>query len=151
MKKYVWNALTALGGSAIDVKDGYALFELPLTEQCMNPTGVYHAGIIVTLADEAASAAAYGGPVSLDDIEVDAASGVGKKFPYSVQLSVNLLTNDPVGPIKAESKVVKRGRLTVVDTEVFSSKGELMCLMRSSHMMVDASKVGPHLKNKAAP
>ncbi|MBK7840522.1 MAG: hypothetical protein IPJ49_23175 [Candidatus Obscuribacter sp.] len=36
MKKYVWNALTALGGSAIEVKDGYALFEVPLTEQCMN-------------------------------------------------------------------------------------------------------------------
>lgn len=139
-KKYLWNALSAIGGKCLSVSDGHAVFELPLTEEVMQPTGVYHAGMIVTLADEAASAAAFGGPIDAGDIVPE------KKFPYSVQLSVNLLTNDPVGPIRAESRVVRRGRLTVVDTEVRSHKGETMALMRSTHMMVDASRVGPHLK-----
>ena len=146
-KKYQWNALTALGGKCIEVREGYALFELPLTEEVMQPTGVYHAGMIVTLADEAASAAAYGGSVGLADIEKEAGlAAKGRKFPYSVQISVNLLTNDPVGPIRAESRVVKMGRLCVVDTEVTTHKGEVMALMRSTHMMVDATRVGPHLK-----
>jgi acyl-coenzyme A thioesterase PaaI-like protein len=87
------------------------------------------------------SAAAYGG-----SIEKGEHATTNKKFPYSVQLSVNLLANDPIGPIQAESKVVRRGRMTVVDTEVRNREGQPMALMRSTHMMVDASKVGPHLK-----
>jgi len=147
LKKYEWNALTAIGGRCLKVERGYALFELPLSEAVMQPTGVYHAGMIVTLADEAASAAAYGGSISIEEIEKRKLEGkASEKFPYSVQLSVNLLTNDPVGPITAESKVVRWGRMTVVDTEVRTCTGELMTLMRSTHMMVDATKVGPHLK-----
>lgn len=143
MKKYQWNTLTALGGTMIEVRDGYALAEMPLSEEVMQPTQVFHAGAIVVLADEAASAAAYGG-----SIEPGEHATSSKKFPYSVQLSVNLLTNDPIGPIRAESKVVRRGRMTVVDTEVRNRDGQPMALMRSTHMMVDASKVGPHLKGE---
>lgn len=139
-KKYQWNTLTALGGEMLEVRDGYALAQLPLSEEAMQPTRVFHAGAIVVLADEAASAAAYGG--SIDDAVKEAQT---KKFPYSVQLSVNLLSNDPIGPIQAEAKVVRKGRLTVVDTEVRNRDGQPMALMRSTHMMVDASKVGPHL------
>lgn len=142
MKKYEWNALSAMGGKCLEVKDGYARFELALTDELKQPTGVFHAGVIVTLADEAASAAIYGCSIKDENFQPEP----GKKFPYSVQLSVNLLTNDPVGPITAESKVVRRGRLTVVDTVVRNCEGLDMALMRSTHMMVDASKVGPHLK-----
>ena len=35
--------------------------------------------------------------------------------------------------------------MTVVDTEIHSADGTLMTTMRSTHMMVDAAKVGPHL------
>ncbi|MBS1991633.1 MAG: PaaI family thioesterase [Cyanobacteria bacterium SZAS LIN-2] len=145
-RKYPWNALTAIGGTMLEVRDGYAKAQLPLSAEVMQPVSVYHAGAIVTLADEAASAAIWGGGFEPASDIKDAQALEGKKFPYSVQLSVNLLTNDPVGPITAEAKVLKRGRLTVVDTEVRTSDGTLMTTMRSTHMMVDASKVGPHLR-----
>ena len=137
MSVYEYPMLKALGGKMLEVKDGYARAELPLTEKVMQPMHVYHAGAIVTLADEVASAAIHGEPVDTDNMK-------GKLFPYSVQLSVNLLTNDPVGPIVAEAKVLKRGRLTIVDTQVFTESGKLMTTMRSTHMMVYPKKTGPH-------
>lgn len=88
-------------------------------------------------------------PPFIGEADVDPASASpGKKFPYSIQLSVNLLTNDPVGPLTAEANVVKRGGVTVVDTVVFTSTGETAALMRSAHRMVDLEKVGPHKKSQ---
>ncbi len=63
------------------------------------------------LADEVASAAIFGTHAGDPDAQ-------DKLFPYSVQISLNLLTNDPAGPLTAEAKVVRRGRMTVVDTTV---------------------------------
>src|SRR5437870_12947897 len=141
--KYKWNMLSALGGDIVAVRDGYAKGVLPLTETVMQPTGVYHAGAIVMLADEVASAAIEGGPV-------DAKFMAEKKFPYSVQLSVNLLTNDPQGPLTAEAKVVRSGRMTVVQTTVINAAGQTTALMTSTHMMVDLKKTGPHKKETLA-
>jgi uncharacterized protein (TIGR00369 family) len=135
--KYKWNMLEAIGGQVTDISDGFARGNLPLSEQVMQPTGVFHAGAITVLADEVASAAIHGTYAS-DTKAQD------KLFPYSVQISLNLLTNDPHGPLTAESKVVRRGRMTVVDTVVTSSSGETAALMRSTHMMVDLNKKGPH-------
>lgn len=137
-----WTMLSAIGGEMLEVRDGYAKARLPLSEKVQQPTKVFHAGAIVTLADEVASAAIHG------EADVDPASvAKGKKFPYSIQLSVNLLTNDPVGPLTAEANVVKRGGVTLVDTVVFTSTGETAALMRSAHRMVDLERVGPHMKN----
>ena len=132
-----WTMLNAIGGDIVEVRPGYARGVLPLSETVMQPTRVFHAGAICTLADEVASAAIEGGPV-------DEAFMQDKKFPYSVQLSVNLLTNDPVGPLTAEAKVIRSGRMTVVETVVTTAKGETAALMRSTHMMVDLKKTGPH-------
>ncbi len=121
----------------LEVREDYALGELPLSEQVKQPTGVFHAGAIVTLADEVASAAIHGEAV-------DAVMMKGKKFPYSIQLSVNLLTNDPLGPLQAEAKVIRRGAVAVVDTIVSNSRGEVAALMKSVHRMVDLNKTGPH-------
>ncbi len=126
-----------LGGKIDEVREGYARGHLPLSHQVMQPSQVYHAGAIVILADEVASAAivgTIGSPVSAEK----------KLFPYSIQISTNLLTNDPEGPITAESKVVKKGRIVVVDTEVLGSKGQLVALVRSTHAMVDPRTTGPH-------
>lgn len=139
MGKYKWTMLSAIGGEMLEVRDGYAKGILPLSDTVHQPTKVFHAGAIVTLADEVASAAITGGEVDADTLE-------GKKFPYSIQLSVNLLSNDPVGPITAESTVVRKGGVTVVDTVVTTSTGETAALMRSTHRMVDLKKVGPHKK-----
>lgn len=137
MSKHKWTMLSAIGGEMLEVRDGYARGILPLSETVQQPTQVFHAGAIVTLADEVASAAIHGESGT-------AVMPKGKKFPYSIQLSVNLLTNDPVGPLTAESTVIRRGGVTVVDTVVTTSSGETAALMRSSHRMVDLEKVGPH-------
>lgn len=142
MGRYNHDMLRGLGGEMLEIRDGYAKARLPLSEKVMQPTRVYHAGAIVSLADEVASAAIHGE-------EVDPANMGGKRFPYSIQLSVNLLTNDPVGPITAEANVVRRGRVTVVETVVTTASGDTAALMRSTHLMVDPAKTGPH-RNKAA-
>ena len=95
-----------------EIRDGYARGTLPLSEKVMQPSHVYHAGAIVTLADEVASAAIHGLNQWTEE------EMYKKPFPYSIQISVNLLTNDPVGPLTAEANVVRRGRITVVDTVV---------------------------------
>ena len=137
---YKGSMLTAIGGEMLEIRDGYARGTLPLTEKVMQPSHVYHAGAIVTLADEVASAAIHGMNHWTEE------EMYKKPFPYSIQISVNLLTNDPVGPLSAEAHVVRRGRITVVDTVVKTSTGADAALMRSAHMMVDLSKSGPHRK-----
>ena len=132
-----WTMLSAIGGRMLEFKEGYARGELPLSETVMQPTKVFHDGAILALADEVASTAIYGGPVELESIGQ-------KPFPYSIQINVNLLTNDPVGPLTAESQVVRTGRVTVVDTVVYTAGGEKAALVRSTHMMVDLNKKGPH-------
>lgn len=135
--------LSAIGGEIVEERHGYAKGVLPLSEGVMQPTRVFHAGAIVTLADEVASRAIYN---SLPKDE----NGKPSKFPYSVQISVNLLTNDPVGPLTAESTVTREGGLTLVDTIVTTREGQTAALMRSVHKMVDPSKSGPHLKSPAS-
>jgi uncharacterized protein (TIGR00369 family) len=103
-EKYKWNMLGAIGGQITDVGDGFAIGQLPLTNEVMQPTGVFHAGAITVLADEVASAAIFG-------THAGDPGAKDKLFPYSVQISLNLLANDPVGPLTAEAKVVRRGRL----------------------------------------
>lgn len=137
---YNHDMLRGLGGEMLEIRDGYARARLTLSEKVMQPTRVFHAGAIVTLADEVASAAIHGEEVDLENMG-------GKKFPYSIQLSVNLLTNDPVGPLTAESNVIRRGRVTVVETVVTTSTGETAALMRSTHLMVDHKKTGPHKRS----
>ncbi len=125
--------LSAIGGEIVERRAGYARGVLPLSQIVMQPTKVFHAGAIVTLADEVASVAIHGGWV-VDDSESE------KNFPFSVQLSVNLLANDAVGPLTAEAKVVRKGRMTVVQTEVRTSQGEVAALMTSTHLLVDVKK-----------
>jgi uncharacterized protein (TIGR00369 family) len=138
-KEKKWTMLSALGGDMLEMKDGYAKGVLPLSDLVMQPTKVFHAGAIVTLADEVASTAIHGEANTEE-------SRKNKLFPYSVQLSVNLFTNDPVGPLTAEAKVVRRGKMTVVETKVFTSDGQTAAIMMSTHMMVDLNKSGPHKK-----
>jgi len=129
--------LEAIGGRVTEIRDGYARGELPMSELVMQPTKVFHAGAIVTLADEVASMAIYGEPHQGDTLK-------DKPFPYSIQISVNLLSNDREGPLVAEAHVVKRGRVTVVDTHVRGPGDKPVALMRSTHLMVDLKKSGPH-------
>jgi uncharacterized protein (TIGR00369 family) len=132
-----WTMLSAIGGDIVEVRPGYARGILPLSEIVMQPTRVFHAGAITTLADEVASAAIEGGAVDEEYM-------ANKLFPYSVQLSVNLLTNDPEGPLTAEARVVREGRMTVVQTVVTTAGGKTAALMTSTHMMVDLKKSGAH-------
>lgn len=132
--------LRAIGGRVTEITDGRARGELPLSEAVMQPTRVYHAGAITVLADEVASAAIYGGRTNPREME-------SKPFPYSIQISLNLMDNDPQGPLTAEARVIRRGRVTVVDTEVKGSHGRTVAVMRSTHLMVDLKKAGPHKRD----
>lgn len=128
--------LDHLGGQVVHVSEGFARCTLPLSSKVSQPLGVYHAGAILTLADEMASTAINGSTDFTDP---------GKQFPYAATLTANFLTNDPKGPIICESSVIKRGRsLVVVNTTVYSSNMDTMALIRSTHVMVDPKIEGPH-------
>lgn len=129
--------LEAIGGRIVEALDGQAVGELPMSDMVRQPTRVYHAGAIVTLADAVASTAICGGLYPVEQM-------VDRPFPYSIEINVSLLSNDPVGPLTARSRVVKRGRVTVVDTEVTTASGKTAALVRSTHLMVDLKKKGPH-------
>lgn len=126
--------LLANGGRIIEAREGYALGELPLGDTVQQPLLVYHAGAIVMLADEVASTAIHGEKFTKE-------STAGNLFPYLVQASVSFLSNDPVGPIRAEAKVVRKGKLLIVDTTVTSVTGAVVALMRSTHKTVHLARL----------
>lgn len=66
--------LKNLGGKMLELKEGFAKAELPLSDKVMQPMRVFHAGAVVTLADEVASAAIHGE-------SIDTANLKGKLFP----------------------------------------------------------------------
>lgn len=123
----------ALGGEILEVQEGYARGRLPLSDLTRQPSQVFHAGAICALADKVASVAIDGGFATEGYMP-------GKFFPYSVQISMSLLANDNQGPLSAEAKIVKRGRMTVVQTVVTTCKGEIAALVTSTHMLVELKR-----------
>jgi len=63
---------------------GHARAELPMSPAVTQPTGLFHAGAIIALADTTATAAA----LAETDPE---ATGAAALFPLAIQLSSNLM------------------------------------------------------------
>ena len=95
-------------------------------------TGIFHAGAIIALADEACTALA-------------AAHAMGEggwdpaKFPLTVQLSANLIRNTNRGTIRAEATPLHRGRTTaVVRTEVRDQDAKLLAVVTATLVLPSA-------------
>ena len=128
--------MEALGINIPEMGNGRAVAEVQVRDQFRQLTGVVHAGVLVTLADTAATAA------SLSVLDPSGSFEV-PSFPFTVQLSTNLISNTSSGRLVAEAVALHRGRTThVVEVKVTDGGGRLLALMTATLLMVSRSGGG---------
>jgi len=109
-----------------------AVLELAFKPALTQMTGIFHAGAIIALADEACTALAAAH--AMREGGWNAA-----KFPLTVQLSANLIRNTDRGTITAEAVPLHRGRTTaVVRTEVRDEQAKLIAVVTATLLMPSA-------------
>lgn len=93
------------------VEPDHAVYRLEIQKESLNTYGMVHGGGLYTLADNAAGTAAH--------------SDGGHYVTEAGNL--NFLDNRPSGVIRAEAKVIRRGRSTVfVSVDITSEDGTLL-------------------------
>ncbi len=100
-----------LGIELDDLGDGWCEASLGLQAWHLQQTSVAHAGVVATLADHCAGAAA----------STQLAEG---EYVVSVEYKINLLRGAKGERLRCRAEVLKRGQsLTVVESEVFAEAG----------------------------
>jgi 1,4-dihydroxy-2-naphthoyl-CoA hydrolase len=116
----------ALGVTPVELSEGRAVMKIPFGPNTSQLTGVFAAGALISLADISATAAC------------------GKKdgtFPFSVQLSANLLRNTDTGAATAESIVVHSGKtMKVVETVVRDDDNHVLARVTTTHLIVSSNR-----------
>jgi 1,4-dihydroxy-2-naphthoyl-CoA hydrolase len=106
-----------------------AVLELDWKPELTQMTGLFHAGAIISLADEACTALA-------------AAHAMGRagwdpaRFPLTIQLSANLIRNVAGGTITAEARPLHTGRSTaVIESTVKDERGRLLATVTATQLL----------------
>jgi 1,4-dihydroxy-2-naphthoyl-CoA hydrolase len=108
------------GTRFLSAGEGRACTQLAFKPTLTQLTGLFHAGAIIALADETATAAAMWETNPTAELRPEL-------FPLTLQLSVNLIRNTDRGVLTAEAEIVHRGRTTlVVDVRVADDQGKLV-------------------------
>jgi uncharacterized protein (TIGR00369 family) len=108
------------------VGGGRAAARLEFKPALAQLTGLFHAGAIVALADETATAAVMWETNPSGELRAEL-------FPLTLQLSVNLIRNTDRGALTAEAEVVHRGRTTlVVDVRVVDDRRRLVAKLTAT-------------------
>lgn len=108
------------GTRFLSAGEGRARAQLAFKPELTQLTGLFHAGAIIALADETATAAAMWETNPTSELRPEL-------FPLTLQLSVNLIRNTDQGTLTAEAEIVHRGRTTlVVDVRVLDDRGKLI-------------------------
>jgi 1,4-dihydroxy-2-naphthoyl-CoA hydrolase len=120
--------IEAHGTRFVSVGDGRAVARLDFTPGLTQLTGRFHAGAIVALADETATAAVMWATNPSAELRPE-------RFPLTLQLSVNLMRNTDRGSLTAEAEIVHRGRTTVVvDVRVVDDRGRLIAKLVATQL-----------------
>ncbi len=107
-------------------QDDCVTSRMPVTEGILNPFGTVQAGAMLWMADVTATIMAIGKTEIGED---------GKGFPLAVDLHTTLLGNQHDGEIRAEARVVRRGkRVIVVRTRVTGNQGRLLAEVTTTHI-----------------
>lgn len=115
--------IEAHGTHFVTAGQGRAVAQLAFRPELSQLTGLFHAGAIIALADETATAAAMWETNPTGELKPEL-------FPLTLQLSVNLLRNTNRGTLTAEAQVVHRGRTTiVVEVKVTDDQGRLIAAL----------------------
>ena len=111
------------GTRFLEVSAERAVAELAFRPDLAQLTGVFHGGVILSLADETATAC------SLATVMPD---GVWdpNKFPLTIQMSANLIRNTSTGKLIAEAVPLHKGRTSMVmQTTVRDEQGRAMAVV----------------------
>lgn len=126
----------ALGIEPVEISEGRAVMKMPFMPNTSQLTGVFAAGALMSLADITATAAC---------------GKINGAFPFSVQVSANLLQNTNTGDATAEAKVVHAGRtMKVVETVVRDEKERVLVRVNTTHLVVALPKSGNPVTMKLA-
>jgi uncharacterized protein (TIGR00369 family) len=125
--------IAARGTRFIEVGRERAVAELAFHADLSQLTGVFHGGVILSLADETATAC--GVAATMPDGTWDAA-----KFPLTIQLSANLIRNTGTGKLIAEAVPLHQGRTSmVVQTTVRDEQGRLIAIVTATLLVLGRS------------
>jgi uncharacterized protein (TIGR00369 family) len=119
--------LELVGFTIVSASKELVVAEIPYRDDLRQVTGLFHAGVVLTLADSAATALAnlhlQASPVEFDPT----------RFPLTVQLSANFIRNRATSRLVAESVPVHVGRRTiVVRTDVRDAEGRLFATVTNT-------------------
>jgi len=123
----------ARGTHFLEVSAERAVAELAFRPDLAQLTGLFHGGVILSLADETATAC------SVASVMPDGAWDPAK-FPLTIQLSANLIRNTNSGKLIAEAVPLHRGRTSmVIQTTVRDEQGRVMALITATLLVLDRS------------
>lgn len=116
----------------LEVGPERAIAEMEALPDVMTLTGHIHAGAMIWLADSTATFVAVafikGSYVELD------------RFPVTIGISSQIVSNTQHGAIRGESTVSHGGRtLVTVDTRVTNDEGRLLAIVTSTHFVRNSS------------
>jgi 1,4-dihydroxy-2-naphthoyl-CoA hydrolase len=116
------------GTRFVEVSAERAVLELDFKPELSQLTGLFHAGAIISLADEACTALASAHTMT-DGWDPT-------RFPLTVQLSANLMRNTNRGRLVAEALPVHKGRSTVVvQSTVKDDTGRLLATVTATQIV----------------
>lgn len=122
--------IEARGTRFIEVSRERAVAELTFRADLSQLTGLFHGGVILSLADETATACSLA--ATMPDGVWDAA-----KFPLTIQLSANLIRNTNTGKLVAEAVPLHQGRTSmVVQTTVRDEQGRLIAIVTATLLVL---------------
>jgi len=102
-----------LGFAVESVHDGRAIFRLDVRPRHKQIHGVVHGGILAALADTAAAIAAYTVVPRGEELA-------------TLELKINYMEPVPGGRVKADARVLRKGRnFIVTECEIYNESGEM--------------------------
>jgi 1,4-dihydroxy-2-naphthoyl-CoA hydrolase len=123
--------IAARGTRFLEVSGERAVAELTFRSDLTQLTGVFHAGVILSLADETATAC------SMHVVMPDDAWDPGK-FPLTIQLSANLMRNTNAGKLIAEAVPLHKGRTTmVIQATVRDEAGRVVAVVTATQLVLN--------------
>jgi uncharacterized protein (TIGR00369 family) len=134
-----WGYMEETGGNIIafhkmrmvEATDDCQVMEMAYHPGARQGTGVYASGILMQLADVAATGVCFG------HMRKNAPEGTTDfPFPLAVQISVSLLRNTDHGKIRATARLTHGGRtMMVVDSTVHDEEGRLLATVTTTHLV----------------
>ena len=133
-----WRQMEESGGNVIasyrmrtlESNDEHVVMSMPYQPAARQGTGVFCSGILMQLADVAATSVCFNHMAKTYPDRNDL------PFPLAVQISTNLLRNTDHGTVIAESRLVHGGRtMMVCESTVKDEDGRLLATVTSTHLI----------------